>query len=355
MEGMMKTIKILIIMISLLQCLSTTTVFANNDELNLHSDSAILMDAKTGLILYEKESKVKMYPASITKLVTGIVAIEEGNLEDDVVVSEKARNVEGTRVYLNEGEVVSLHKLLQGLLINSGNDAGIAIAEHMDGTVESFSHRMNTFVSEKVGVTDSSFVNPHGLFDENHYTTAYDMAQIMRYAIQNKEFKEIISTETLPWKGQSWETVLRNHHRMMNEIPYEEVIGGKNGYVQKSGFTLVTVAQRGERQLIAVTLKAAGRNQPYQDTMTLFDYGFKHYDTSFIPEYLYKNQDTLEKALPTKVDPEIRAYKAEEVKGVVKHGAPTTLSWLIFYIILAFVVVLVLNFRKNKQVYDINK
>ncbi|MBM7661552.1 D-alanyl-D-alanine carboxypeptidase [Bacillus mesophilus] len=350
----MKTTRILLIVILLFHSLLVPTIFAKNDELSLHSESAILMDAKTGLVLYEKNSTSRMYPASITKLVSGIVAIEEGNLTDEVVVSEKARNVEGTRVYLNEGEVVSLKKLLQGLLINSGNDAGVAIAEHIDGSVENFSQRMNTFVSEKIGVTDSSFVNPHGLFDENHYTTAYDMAKIMRYAMQNEEFKEMISTETLPWKGESWETVLVNHHRMMREVPYEGVIGGKNGYVQKSGFTLVTVAQRGESQLIAVTLKASGRNQPYQDTMALFDYGFKHYDTSFIPEYQYKNQDTLEKTLPTKVDPEIHASKIEEVKGVsgeAEKGGQTFHSWLTFCIILVFVFVLVLKFRKKQQFY----
>jgi D-alanyl-D-alanine carboxypeptidase len=359
----MKTTTILLIMILLFHSLPVLTTIAKNDELSLHSESAILMDAKTGLVLYEKNSKRKMYPASITKLVSGIVAIEEGNLADEVVVSENARNVEGTRVYLNEGEVVSLQKLLQGLLINSGNDAGIAIAEHMDGSVESFSNRMNTFVQEKIGVTDSSFVNPHGLFDENHYTTAYDMAQIMRYAIRNEEFKEIISTETLPWKGQSWETVLINHHRMMREIPYEGVVGGKNGYVQKSGFTLVTVAQRGERQFIAVTLKATGRNQPYQDTMTLFDYGFKHYDTSFIPEYLYINQEQLKSSIPEKVEKEINTLKLEGIKsenvitetGENKSSDQEAWGWSILLITLSFfgVFFLIVGFLKKKrsQVY----
>ncbi|WP_456277691.1 D-alanyl-D-alanine carboxypeptidase family protein [Bacillus sp. AK128] len=348
----MKIIKSLVIMFLLFEFLSIAPTLAD-EHLNLHSESAILIDAKTGLVLYEKNSKKQMYPASITKLVTGIVAIEEGQLEDEVTVSENARNVEGTKVYLNEAEVVTLHKLIQGLLINSGNDAGVAIAEHMDSTVEGFSERMNSFILEKVGVTDSSFVNPHGLFAEEHYTTAYDMAKIMRYAMQNEEFEKIIRTVSLPWKGETWETVLVNHHRMMHEIPYEGVIGGKNGYVQKSGFTLVTVAQRGETQLIAVTLQANGRNQPYQDTMALFDYGFKHYDTSLIPEFLYMNQSEI--ILPEKLSQPVDALKmVESERKLLQSNEHPDVSRIVFLSLViagTFLFVLFIKIRKNKQFY----
>ncbi|WP_246942642.1 D-alanyl-D-alanine carboxypeptidase family protein [Bacillus pinisoli] len=344
----MKTIKLTITIVSLFQCLLLFPVSTKAEELSLHSESAILLDAKTGLVLYEKNSHVQMYPASITKLVTAIVAIEESNLSDEVVVSENARNVEGTRVYLEEGEIVTVDKLLQGLMINSGNDAGVAIAEHMHGTVEGFAEHMNAFVQEKVVVTDTSFKNPHGLFHEEHYTTAYDMAQIMRYGMKNEEFKKLISIKSMPWKGQSWETVLYTHHRMMLDLPYEGVIGGKNGYVQKSGFTLVTVAQRGETQLIAVTMKATGKKQPYQDTKTLFDYGFKHFDTSRIPESLYVD---VNQTLPEDMKQEIETQNMERIESEQKGNEDSRSASLILPLTLIGMISLffIIKFRQKKQ------
>jgi D-alanyl-D-alanine carboxypeptidase (penicillin-binding protein 5/6) len=280
----MKKARLVMLVTFLFHFVFSAEAAAEDTDLTIASESAILIDAKTGYVIYEKNSQKQMYPASITKLVTAIVALESADPKELVVVSEKARNVEGTRVYLEPGETVTLHKLLQGLLINSGNDAGVAIAEHIDGSVAQFAHRMNVFVREKVGVQDSTFVNPHGLFDENHYTTAYDMAEITRYALKNKFFTEIIGTETLPWDGESWDTTLINHHKLLSEIPYEGVIGGKNGYVDKSGHTLVTVAERGDTSLIAVTLNASGRVQSYKDTIALFDFGFEHYNPILIPK-----------------------------------------------------------------------
>jgi D-alanyl-D-alanine carboxypeptidase (penicillin-binding protein 5/6) len=367
----MKTISIMVIIFSLLPFVWGSSVFAEEgNSINIASESAILIDAKSGIILYEKESRKQMYPASITKLVTAIVALEAGNLEDMVVVSENARNVEGTRVYLDEGEVVSLQKLLQGLLINSGNDAGIAIAEHIDGTVAGFSERMNTFVKEKVGVTDSSFVNPHGLFHKNHYTTAYDMAQITRYAINNKVFTKMISTESLPWKGQSWETVLYNHHKLLREIPYKGVIGGKNGYVQKSGYTLVTAAQRGDIRLIAVTLNADRKNQPYQDTIALFNYGFEHFNPNLILDVKKSETSKIKDELPAKIDkhiittkmeiaaddkiesPWIRDVQNTDVKEMKNHSTPVSVNlFIILSFIEFFLIVVILRLRKNNDFY----
>jgi D-alanyl-D-alanine carboxypeptidase len=257
--------------------------FAEENPPSIQSESAILMDAKTGAILFEKNSKSRMYPASVTKIATAIIAIEEGNLDDIVTVSENARYVEGTRVYLEPGEQVSLLKLVQGLLINSGNDAGVAIAEHMDGTVEQFSKRMNRFLKQEVGLKDTNFVNPHGLFHEDHYTTAYDLAILTSYSLKNETFKEIFSTTELEWKGESWDTVIYNHHEMLTHRPYEGIIGGKNGYVQKSGHTLATVAEREDLTLVAVTMKTNFKRIIYKDTATLLDYGFENFKTTKIP------------------------------------------------------------------------
>ncbi|WP_010273252.1 D-alanyl-D-alanine carboxypeptidase family protein [Paenibacillus senegalensis] len=250
------------------------------DRFGLNSEAAILMDAATGKVLYEKNSKRLMYPASITKIVTGIIAIEQGNLDDIVTVSKNAREADGTRVYLLEGEEVPLLKLVQGLLINSGNDAGIAIAEHMDGSESRFAERMNHFVRETIGVQDTTFRNPHGLFDPEHQTTAYDMALITQYAMNNEQFRSIVGTEELEWIGEGWETTLHNHNLLLKR--YEGTTGVKNGYVSQSGNTLVSSAKRGNTEWITVTLKADSAELAYEDTTTLFDYGFEHFRTHHV-------------------------------------------------------------------------
>lgn len=221
-----------------------------------------------------------MYPASITKIITALIAIEEGDLDDIVTVSKTATEVIGTRVYLVEGEEVTLRKLVQGLMINSGNDAGTAIAEHFDGSEEAFAERMNRFVQVKIGVENTHFTNPHGLFDKEHYTTAYDMAMITKYAMENEKFRDVASTKELEWIGEGWETTIYNHHRLLWDYP--GTTGVKNGYVSQSGYTLVTTAERDDQQLIAVTLNAPGASFSYNDTMTLLDYGFEHFKTEKI-------------------------------------------------------------------------
>lgn len=234
------------------------------------------MDAKTGQVLYERNAKKRMYPASITKIITGIMALESGRLEEEAVTSKRARWAEGTRIYLAQDEKKPLKEIVYGLMMNSGNDAAIVIAEHLGGTVESFAEQMNGFV-KGLGANQSNFQNPHGLFAENHYTTAYDMAVISRYAMQNESFRKIVGTKKRPWIGEEWESSLVNHNKLLWR--YEGATGIKNGYVSKSGNTLVASAQRGGTELITVSLKASGSEKVYADTIKLFDYGFQNYET----------------------------------------------------------------------------
>ncbi|WP_230499895.1 D-alanyl-D-alanine carboxypeptidase family protein [Sutcliffiella rhizosphaerae] len=246
----------------------------------LFSETAIVIDTKSGDILYEKDSDRKMYPASITKIVTAIIAIEDGDLQEIVTVSKNARNQDGSRVYLLEGEQLTLEKLLLGLMINSGNDAGTAIAEHFDRSERAFAKRMNTFVKEKIGTEDTNFTNPHGLFHPDHVTTAKDMAKITNYAMKNDTFREIVGTKVIDWVGEGWETTLYNHHRLLWD--YEGTTGVKNGYVPESGHTLVTSAQKNGMELIAVTMNASSKYYSYYDTMALLDYGFQNFTTEMI-------------------------------------------------------------------------
>ncbi|SDX51152.1 D-alanyl-D-alanine carboxypeptidase family protein [Paenibacillus sp. CF384] len=246
-------------------------------EPNLASESAILMDAQTGTVLFSKNAEKQQFPASITKIVTGIVALEyESVLSNLVTVSKEARGEEGTRIYLAEGEQVSLERLLYGMLMNSGNDAATAIAEYIDGSKAKFAERMNAFVKEKAGAEQTNFVNPSGLPDEAQVTTALDMARISRYAMQNEMFRTIVATKRMPWVGKEWTSSLINHNQMLKD--YEGTTGIKNGYTEASGFTLVTSAKRDGMELIGVLLKSPSKTAVYKDMTDLLDYGFAHFE-----------------------------------------------------------------------------
>jgi serine-type D-Ala-D-Ala carboxypeptidase (penicillin-binding protein 5/6) len=260
---------------------------AEKQPLEIKSEAAVLLDSETGAVLYSKNSDERLYPASLTKIATAIYAIEKGDLDDVVTVSARAANEEGTRVYLDEGEKVPLKKLIQGMLINSGNDAAIAIAEHLDGSVEKFAENINKYLNEKIGARNTHFTNPNGLFNENHYTTAIDLAMITNYAKRNPVFSEIFGTKELNWMGQSWQTTLLTHHRLLKgEIPFEGITGGKTGFVDESKHTLATTAENGNIRLTAIVLSADTSGDTYKDTEKMIEYGF----TSFQHRVIKQNE-----------------------------------------------------------------
>lgn len=283
----MRKITLLMIAIIVINSFITLKTYAQEEPSSpkLVSQAAIVLEANSGQVLYEKNAKEKMYPASLTKIATAIYAIEKGNLNDIVTVSDNARNVDGTRVYLEEGEKVSLEKLIQGLLINSGNDAGVAIAEHMSGNVEKFAVELNRYLGKVIGVRDTHFVNPHGLFDAEHTTTAKDLAKITQYAMKNETFRNIFGAKEFVWDGEAWDTTLITHHKILKgEFPYDGVTGGKTGYVNESGFTLATTADNDNLSLIVITLNSYYEEQSYQDTLKLLDYSFENFKTTSVEE-----------------------------------------------------------------------
>lgn len=171
------------------------------------------------------------------------------------------------------------------MLINSGNDAGVAIAEHLSGNVKTFAKDLNTYLTEVIGTKQTNFENPHGLFNEDRVTTAEDLAKITQYAMNNDVFMDIFSTKELEWNGKTWDTTIQTHHKLVKEeIPYKGVTGGKNGFVAQSGFTLATTAERDDLKLITVTLKSDVVEDSYNDTIKLLDYGFENFTTSSIPK-----------------------------------------------------------------------
>jgi D-alanyl-D-alanine carboxypeptidase (penicillin-binding protein 5/6) len=246
------------------------------DDTQFTSEAMILIDAKTGSILYAKNEKDELYPASITKIMTALLALELGQLDESVTTSKLARHAIGNRIYLEEGEEKPLGDLLYGLMLNSGNDAAIAIAEHIGGSVEGFSDLMNER-AEQLGALQTNFITPNGLHDDQHYTTAQDMAIITRTAMLNPLFREIVSTKHMPWFGEVWHSSLVNSNKLLWK--YEGSTGIKTGYTRKAQQTIVASAEKDGTELIAVLLKVQGRNNLWREATELLDFGFGFYET----------------------------------------------------------------------------
>lgn len=247
-----------------------------NNELPIVGESAILIDVKTGKVLYQKNANKRMEPASTTKIMTAILALEKGNLSDTVVTGSNPPLAEGTRIYLEEGEELTLEQLLYAMLLNSANDAAVAIAEHIGGNVTNFANMMNEKAYE-LGAKNTTFVNPNGLTEEGHLTTAYDLALMARYALLNfDDFRKIVSTRqsTIPWAAEEWDRSLYNLNKLLWK--YDGADGVKTGYTRSAGQTLVASATKDGWQLIAVVLKSHGQNI-WSDAKTLLDYGFENF------------------------------------------------------------------------------
>lgn len=250
----------------------------------INADAAILIDGNTGAVLYAKDIEKKEYPASITKIMTTLIALEKGNLSDVVTFSENAvYSIEfgSSHLGLTEGEQLTLEQCLYGIMMASANEISNAVAEHIGGSIEEYVKMMNERAAQ-LGCTGTHFANVHGLHDENHYVCAKDMALIMQEALKNKKFREIIGTveyeypETNKVKEKRY---FMNHHKMLYEdgMVYDGCIGGKTGYTDEAYNTLVTAAQRDGQLLIAVVLRVPGLYVSYDDTKVLLDYGFAHF------------------------------------------------------------------------------
>ncbi|WP_421379345.1 D-alanyl-D-alanine carboxypeptidase family protein [Bacillus salacetis] len=244
---------------------------------SVSAQRAIVIDQDTGRVLYEKDAHTQSRIASITKIMTAILAIESGKLDETVEVSNNAVRAEGSSIYLKPGEKIKLEDLVFGLMLRSGNDSAVAIAEHVGGSLEGFVYLMNK-KAEEIGMTNSHFENPHGLDDhENHYSTAYDMAILTRYAMQNEKYREVAGTKVhkSPDPEHEWDRKWKNKNRLLTEL-YKYCTGGKTGYTKRAKRTLVTTATKGEQNLIAVTLNGP---DDWDDHIQMFEYGFKNFDT----------------------------------------------------------------------------
>lgn len=249
-------------------CLLLACLLAGRAEaVETSATSAVLVDVDSGRVLYEQNADARMLIASTTKILTALVAIRDGNLSDTVRVSREAAYTEGSSMYLKEGEELTLETLLYGLLLCSGNDAAVAVAEHVGGSVEGFVERMND-TALALGMEHSSFANPNGLDDENHYSTARDMAALARAAVQNETLMRVASTRTVTIGGRT----MTNHNKLLSYM--EGCVGLKTGYTRAAGRTLVSCAERNGQRLVAVTLQDGN---DWADHQSLYEYGFSTY------------------------------------------------------------------------------
>ncbi len=301
--------KICIVLSSILCIMQTQTITASTAptlsatwpkgpaKSSLAAESALLMEASTGTVLYSKNADKRQYPASITKIMTALVAIENSSLDEVVVFSKNAVfGIEpgSSHIAVDVGEKLTMRDCLYAMLLESANEVCLGVAEHVAGSVEAFVDMMNKKAG-KLGCTNTHFVNPNGLHNDKHYTTAHDMGLIAKAAIANKTFAKVTGTKqhTIPKTNKKApRTWIKNHHQMLYGYKYpkyewKNCIGGKTGYTTKAHSTLVTFAKKNNITLISVVLKDYGpayEQNEYIDSKSLFDYGFKKFSLYDITE-----------------------------------------------------------------------
>ena len=243
-----------------------------SEALSVAAKGAVLIDGESGRVLFAQNENEMLPMASCTKVMTALLALENASLSEKVTAGKNAHGVEGTSIYLSEGETLSMEQMLYGLMLRSGNDAAVAIAEHVGGSVSGFAEMMNA--RAKALDADAQFKNPHGLHAEGHKTSALGLARIMREALKNPDFRTITATKKkiIPWVGNEYSRVLENKNRLLSS--YEGATGGKTGYTSKAGRCLVFSAKRDGMELIGAVLNC----YTWFDTAAvMLDYGFDHF------------------------------------------------------------------------------
>lgn len=260
----------------------------DKDDIKLNSKSAIAIDVETGNVLFEKDASKKIYPASTLKILTALVALEEGDLKDEITVSKNALEGQkngGTNIGLKEDEKIVLEDALYGMLLESANDAAIAIGEHYgNGSMKDFAKLMNK-KAKKLGLDNSHFVNSYGFFDEDQYTTVEDLAKLTRKAIKNEKLLEILSSPTYTLeKTNKRNTPLKinSTHKMFpgKEFSFESFVGGKTGFIEEAGNNLISLFKKDNRMILLVLSGPELKKPIYEDTKALFELIDKEYEVT---------------------------------------------------------------------------
>ncbi len=320
------------LLICILLIFSFSPLKAEIVEPSILAESAILIDANTKTVLYEKNGYDKHYPASITKLMTALLAIENLSPNDTITFSKEAIfgiEAGSSHIGIDVDEQLTVDQALHGLLLMSANEVANGLAEAVSGSIEGFSERM-TERAKELGALNTHFMNPHGLHNPEHYTTAYDMALISSYLAENEYFLQIMKDSTYEIPGTNKTDEIRylyQQHKMLNPsrdttIYREDVIGGKTGYTDEARHTLVTIAKQGDTTLVAVVLQSE-RDSIYSDTAQLLDYGFSSYHSMTL-----HTADDILKTLPVYAVKSGQAYQSancglglsEDISAIVPNA-----------------------------------
>jgi len=285
----------------------------NDEEIKVLSKHCICIERTTGQVLFEKDSYTRCAMASTTKILTGLIVIENCNLNDEVIVSKKAANTGGSTLGIREGEKITVESLLYGLLLRSGNDTAVALAEFVSGSVDEFSLLMNNRAKE-IGLKSSNFVTPHGLDDDNHFSTAYDMAILTNFALDNETFRRIVNTKQITINVGNNNRILNNTNELLGSV--SGVYGVKTGFTGDAGRCLITACKRNNLDIIVVVLGADTKNIRGDDTKKIIDYVFKNFemiDTKKEIENAFNNFKNTEKIQTLKTLSEAKInYKIRE-------------------------------------------
>lgn len=278
-------------------------------ELNINSRSYIVLDRKTNEVLFGKNQFEKRKMASTTKIMTALITLERVNLQDNVTVSKKAARTGGSRLGLKANDIITVNDLLYGLMLCSGNDAAVCLAEYVGGSIEEFAELMNQKAKE-LNLTNTHFVTPHGLDSEEHYTTSYELAILSNYALNNTKFKEIVGTKNHTININGYPKALSNTNELLGNL--SGVYGIKTGFTNGANRCLVTACKRNDMDIICVVLGADTKKFRTQDSIKLIEYTFENYqyiDVKLLVESKFQKwkQENLEKisinkSIPFKLD-----------------------------------------------------
>ena len=323
MKQIFKTFNILLLF---LFCFTYTNVQANTTQPQINAEGCALIDASTGEVLYGKNEEKVLEPASTTKVITALIALEKCKLDDEVTVKEDFTKIDGTAIGLLKGDVLTVRDLLLGLLLESGNDCANALADHISGNTTEFSKLMNAKAKE-LGALHTNFKNPSGLPDPEHTTTAHDLALFLREAINNKDYMEIskIPFSTITLKNTPSKTItINNKNYMINKNSkyyYPFALCGKNGYTTKSNHTYVAAAEKDGHVLVASFLNALDKDQNFHDMQTVFNYGFDNYSLV----HLYKKDQQISE-YKINDDLTIPVISLKNIDYIVSKGKENTIS-----------------------------
>lgn len=285
---------------------------AASEEMHVEAKGAVLIDGKSGRVLFAQNADEMLPEASCTKIMTALLALENSSLDEMVATGPNAHGVSGTSIYLSEGESLTMEQMLYGLMLRSGNDAAVAIAEHVAGSVSEFAAMANQRAQELNA--DAHFVNPHGLDADGHKASALGLARIMQAAMRNEDFRTITSTQKkiIPWVGNEYSRVLENKNRLLSS--YDGATGGKTGYTSRAGRCLVFSAKREGMELIGVVLNCYTW---FDVAAEMLDYGFDRYR---LETALSEGQQAAQVTVLNGNEASVHAVAAADLSGAVRKG-----------------------------------